>query len=225
MSTAEDIRDRALEEGLGIVIDIRTWDRPLFYAALPGSTASNPNWARRKINVVRMFLKSTYRMVLEQQRAERTFQVGEGLPVRPAVGGGAGRGRRELKHCGGVARGDGVVHELFRAGRAAFPQRVHHRRRRRERDGAAAAGVRRARPGRLLQQPVAVGRPRRRRGTHCRRDLDAPLPRADLTSPADRGNICDRVRVTPHGMSPLPLRGDSLDESTGLRLEPDFAAA
>ena len=54
------------------------------------------------------------------------FQVGEGLPVRPAVGGGAGRGRRELKHCGGVARGDGVVHELFRAGRAAFPQRRHH---------------------------------------------------------------------------------------------------
>ena len=28
----------ALAENLAIVIDIRTWDRPLFYAALPGST-------------------------------------------------------------------------------------------------------------------------------------------------------------------------------------------
>jgi len=84
------IRDRALEEGLGIVIDIRTWDRPLFYAALPGSTASNPNWARRKINVVRMFLKSTYRMVLEQLRAERTFKPGEGLDPADYVLAGGG---------------------------------------------------------------------------------------------------------------------------------------
>ena len=36
------IRERALKEGFGIVIDIRTFDRPLFYAALPGSTAPIP---------------------------------------------------------------------------------------------------------------------------------------------------------------------------------------
>ncbi|TIP71926.1 MAG: hypothetical protein E5X63_44305, partial [Mesorhizobium sp.] len=59
------IRDRALAQGLPIIVDIRTFDRPLFYAAMPGSNASNPDWARRKINVVQRFLKSTYRMVLE----------------------------------------------------------------------------------------------------------------------------------------------------------------
>ena len=36
------IRERALTEGLAIVVDIRTWDRPLFYAALPGSTGVQP---------------------------------------------------------------------------------------------------------------------------------------------------------------------------------------
>src|SRR5262249_5854612 len=60
------IRERGLREKLPIIVDIRTWDRPLFYAALPGSTADNANWARRKRNVVQNFLKSTYRMVLQQ---------------------------------------------------------------------------------------------------------------------------------------------------------------
>jgi uncharacterized protein (UPF0303 family) len=83
------IRERALADKLPIVIDIQTWDRPLFYAALPGSTGSNPNWARRKRNVVKMFLKSTYRMVLEKARPDRTFPVGEGLdPVDYVLAGG-----------------------------------------------------------------------------------------------------------------------------------------
>ncbi|WP_457938936.1 heme-degrading domain-containing protein [Mesorhizobium sp. 10J20-29] len=84
------IRDRALSEDLGIVIDIRTFDRPLFYAALPGSTASNPDWARRKINVVKRFLKSTYRMVLEQQRPDRSFKPGEGIDIKDYVLAGGG---------------------------------------------------------------------------------------------------------------------------------------
>lgn len=84
------IRKRGLAEGLGIVIDIRTFDRPLFYAALPGSTGSNPDWARRKINTVRRFLKSTYRNVLEQQRPDRTFKVGEGIDISDYVLAGGG---------------------------------------------------------------------------------------------------------------------------------------
>ncbi|MBZ9967482.1 heme-degrading domain-containing protein [Mesorhizobium sp. BR1-1-2] len=84
------IRDRALAENLPIIVDIRTFDRPLFYAAMPGSNASNPDWARRKINVVRRFLKSTYRMVLEQQRPDRTFKIGEGLDSADYVLAGGG---------------------------------------------------------------------------------------------------------------------------------------
>lgn len=84
------IRDRAIAEKLPIVIDIQLWDRPLFYAALPGSTGANPNWARRKRNVVKMFLASTYRMVLQQQRPDRTFKIGEGLSVEDYVLAGGG---------------------------------------------------------------------------------------------------------------------------------------
>ena len=84
------IRERGLKEKLPIVIDIRSFDRPLFYAALPGSTADNANWARRKRNVVQTFLKSTYRMVLEQQRPDRTFKPGSGIDNADYVLAGGG---------------------------------------------------------------------------------------------------------------------------------------
>ncbi len=84
------IRERGLKENMPIVIDIQTWDRPLFYAALPGSNASNPNWARRKRNTVRYFLRSTYGLVLEQQRPDRTFKPGEALDVADYVLAGGG---------------------------------------------------------------------------------------------------------------------------------------
>jgi uncharacterized protein (UPF0303 family) len=84
------IRQRALEENLPVVVDIRSFDRPLFYAAMPGSNGSNPDWARRKTNVVRRFLKSTYRMVLEMQRPDRTFRPGDGLDSADYVLAGGG---------------------------------------------------------------------------------------------------------------------------------------
>src|SRR5882757_8601342 len=84
------IRERALAEAMPIIVDIRLWDRPLFYAALPGSNASHPAWARRKINVVRRYLASTYRMVLEQQPPDRTFKIGEGLDISDYVLAGGG---------------------------------------------------------------------------------------------------------------------------------------
>ena len=49
-----------------------------------------PNWARRKRNVVQMFLKSTYRMVLEQQRPDRTFKPGSGIDSADYVLAGGG---------------------------------------------------------------------------------------------------------------------------------------
>lgn len=59
------LRKSALDDALPIVIDIRLWDRPLFYAILPGATASNADWARRKTNTVRHFQKASYRLFLE----------------------------------------------------------------------------------------------------------------------------------------------------------------
>lgn len=109
------IRARALAENLPIIVDIRTFDRPLFYAAMPGSNGSNPDWARRKINVVRRFLRSTYRMVLEQDRPDRTFKVGEGLDIADYVLAGGGFPV--------TVRGAGVVGVIAVSG---LPEREDH---------------------------------------------------------------------------------------------------
>lgn len=47
--------DLALAEDLPVVIDIRTADRTLFHAALPGSAPLNDLWARRKSNTALVF--------------------------------------------------------------------------------------------------------------------------------------------------------------------------
>ncbi|WP_137112469.1 heme-degrading domain-containing protein [Rhodobacter sp. SY28-1] len=47
--------DLALAEALPVVIDIRTADRTLFHAALPGSAPLNDRWARRKSNTALLF--------------------------------------------------------------------------------------------------------------------------------------------------------------------------
>jgi len=84
------LRERGLVEGWPIVIHISVWDRLLFYAALPGSSGSNADWVRRKINVVKMFQKSTYRMFLEQDRPDQTFKPAAGLPPQDYVLAGGG---------------------------------------------------------------------------------------------------------------------------------------
>ncbi len=86
----------ASERRLAIICDIRLWDRQLFYFAMPGTTADNPEWARRKFNVVRRFHKSSYRIVRERNSEDRSFPehlalpqadyalAGGGFPIRVA---------------------------------------------------------------------------------------------------------------------------------------------
>lgn len=109
------IRARGLAEKFPIVVDIRLWDRTLFYCALPGSTVSNTEWARRKFNVVRMFHRSSYRMVLTKAREDRTFPVGEALPIEDYVLAGGGFPIR--------VKGTGVIGSIAVSG---LPERQDH---------------------------------------------------------------------------------------------------
>jgi uncharacterized protein (UPF0303 family) len=109
------VRERGLAENMPIVIEIRFWDRLLFYAALPGSTSNNTEWVRRKLNVVKMFHKSTYRMVLEEQRPDRTFKPGAGLDIANYVLAGGGFPIR--------VKGVGVVGGI---GVSGMPEREDH---------------------------------------------------------------------------------------------------
>lgn len=84
------LRLKGIEYGLPIVIDIQSLSRPLFYAALPGSDTSNRDWARRKINVVKRFLRSSYGLMLERAAEDRLFMASEGLDVSDYVLAGGG---------------------------------------------------------------------------------------------------------------------------------------
>ena len=71
--------DLAHAENLPIVINIRTADRTLFHAALPGSAPLNDAWARRKSNVALMFQKSSL-LVGTLMREKGSSLADEGLP-------------------------------------------------------------------------------------------------------------------------------------------------
>lgn len=54
--------ETARRDAAPVVINIRTPDRVLFHAALPGSTPDNDHWARRKSNVTLRYHKASMRV-------------------------------------------------------------------------------------------------------------------------------------------------------------------
>ena len=76
-----------------LVIDVRRFDRPLFFAARPGTTSDNHDWVKRKTNTVQRFLRSSYRirhqLALENQDITQRYllspaeyaSVGGGFPI------------------------------------------------------------------------------------------------------------------------------------------------
>jgi uncharacterized protein (UPF0303 family) len=75
------LRTMALERGLSIVIDVRKFGQPLFYAALDGTSPDNPEWVRRKGNVVAQFHRSSYATRLKLLAKKETLLEKQGLPV------------------------------------------------------------------------------------------------------------------------------------------------
>ena len=82
------VRARALAEGLALVVDLRSWDRQLFFAATPGTSADNAEWVRRKSNSVRRFQRASYRLVLERGEAPFGPQTGADPADYVIAGGG-----------------------------------------------------------------------------------------------------------------------------------------
>jgi len=75
------IRATALERGLTLVIDVRRFGQPLFYAALEGTTPDNAEWVRRKSNVVARFHRSSYAVGMTLKVKSTTLLERYGLPV------------------------------------------------------------------------------------------------------------------------------------------------
>lgn len=83
-------RDLAETRKLPIVVDIRLGGRQLFHTALAGSTPDNPEWVRRKSNVVLRYFKSSYRVGRELAAKEDALDQYRGVsPLDYAPHGGS----------------------------------------------------------------------------------------------------------------------------------------
>lgn len=84
------LREHAVARQAPIVAVIETWVMPFASFALPGATADNFDWARRKINVVRRFQRSSYSLGLLLAQSGRSLADMGALAERDyAVHGGA----------------------------------------------------------------------------------------------------------------------------------------
>ena len=79
LTLGQTLATLARAENLPVVINIRTADRTLFHAALPGSSPLNDVWARRKSNVALMFQKSSMLVGLELKEKASSLAA-NGLP-------------------------------------------------------------------------------------------------------------------------------------------------
>jgi uncharacterized protein (UPF0303 family) len=73
------LRALAVDRGLAVVIDVRRFGQPLFYCALEGTTPDNPEWVRRKGNVVARFHRSSYSVGLQLKSKGTDLLESQGL--------------------------------------------------------------------------------------------------------------------------------------------------
>jgi uncharacterized protein (UPF0303 family) len=74
--------DLAIGRDLPIAVDIRRGGQQLFHAGLPGSTADNDAWIRRKVRVVERYGASSY--VVGRRLAAQGQELGAAMGVDPA---------------------------------------------------------------------------------------------------------------------------------------------
>jgi uncharacterized protein (UPF0303 family) len=75
------LRAMAADRRLAVVIDVRRFGQPLFYAAMDGTTPDNVEWVRRKTNVVARFHSSSYVAGLKEKLKNETLSESQGLPI------------------------------------------------------------------------------------------------------------------------------------------------
>jgi uncharacterized protein (UPF0303 family) len=109
------LRALAAERKLAVVIDVRRFGQPLFYAAMDGTSPDNVEWVRRKSNVVARFHHSSYVAGLREKVKNQTLTESQGLPIAEYATHG---GSFPLRVAGG-----GIVGSVTVSG---LPQRADH---------------------------------------------------------------------------------------------------
>jgi uncharacterized protein (UPF0303 family) len=83
------LREMAVARSHPVVVDVRRFGQPLFYAALDGTTPDNLEWVRRKSNLVARFHRSSFSigLKLQQQNTDLLEKYGIGSADYAAHGG------------------------------------------------------------------------------------------------------------------------------------------
>jgi uncharacterized protein (UPF0303 family) len=109
------LKTLAEERWHAVVIDVRRFGQPLFYAAMDGTTPDNAEWVRRKSNVVARFHSSSYALGIKLKVKNETLTEQQGLPLADYAPHG---GSFPL-----AVKGVGVVGSVTVSG---LPQRADH---------------------------------------------------------------------------------------------------
>lgn len=76
------LRSLAVARGAAVTIEIRLARDTVFFCSMPGTTASNADWARRKRNTVEMLERSSYGVGRSLEREGSSLEGKMGLPTR-----------------------------------------------------------------------------------------------------------------------------------------------
>src|SRR6185312_13650726 len=81
LSIGLSIKAAAEAKGKALAIDIRLWNRPLFFFAMPGTSFDNAEWVRRKSNCVRRYGRPSYAISLRLRQKSGTtlFAADDGV--------------------------------------------------------------------------------------------------------------------------------------------------
>jgi uncharacterized protein (UPF0303 family) len=77
-----DLRQRAIDRGAAVTIEIRLGGETVFLHAMPGTSPANADWARRKRNVVEWLHLPSYAIGLEADRDGESVLELMALPDR-----------------------------------------------------------------------------------------------------------------------------------------------
>jgi len=76
------LKEMAEARGVAITIEVRLAKETVFFFAMPGTSPSNADWARRKRNTVELLHHSSYRVGLDHALNGGTLESKMGLPMR-----------------------------------------------------------------------------------------------------------------------------------------------
>jgi uncharacterized protein (UPF0303 family) len=84
------VREAGKSRGKGIAVGVYLWDRTMFYGATAGASEGNRGWVERKAKLVKLQLKSSYRIVLERGDKPRLYEPNWAIEATEyAIAGGA----------------------------------------------------------------------------------------------------------------------------------------